>query len=101
MTTVIVAHICKYIKKNTEFHILYKKLYEIICDLSQLCAKKIILKRSEMSTKCSETTMRNLVSDLVLGKNNYKNTSLGHLTKCKLWAVDSTTIYFPLKKQML
>ena len=54
-----------------------------------------------MSTKCSETAMRNLVSDLVLGKNNHKNTSLGHLTKCKLWAVDSTTIYFPLKKQML
>ena len=79
----VVAHICKYIKP-TEFHILYEKLQEIICDLSQLCAKKILLKRSEMSTKCSETAMRNLVSDLVLGKNNYKNTSLGHLTKCKL-----------------
>lgn len=39
-----------------------------------------------MSTKCSETAMRNLVSDLVLGKN-YKNTSLGHLTNVNygLW----------------
>ena len=50
---------------------------------------------SEMSTKCSETAMRNLVIRSGSGGNNYKNTSLGHLKNVRygLWIRQQYTFH--------